>query len=227
MPSDRPGIAPPLPASGRPTQPRLALARCRRRTRHPAKPVRAMVRGFARKPSRGRYRRGVAGDRRSRPRRTDRHPAATRLRARLRRRCSRLTGRRHLCTDHIRPAGAPPPRPTSIGAAGRLQSEWVADFNRNARPTSSEYAAIPKGLLHLGDTGGFLSFYLRPDFAILLARDRLTAIWNIASRRHGSQRQPSMVSRLRKSRIHASNTHTCGKQEELCDGCEFFRVLTS
>jgi hypothetical protein len=41
---------------------------------------------------------------------------------------------------HIRPAGAPPPRPTSIGTAGRLQSEQVADINRDARPTSSEYA---------------------------------------------------------------------------------------
>ena len=141
MPSDRPGIAPPLPASGRPTQPRLALARCRRRTRHPAKSVRAMVRGFARKPSRGRYRRSIAGDRRSRPRRTDRHCATARLRARLRRyRC--LTRRSRLCTDHIRPAGDPPSRPTSIGAAGRLQSEWVADFNRNARPTSPEYATL-------------------------------------------------------------------------------------
>jgi hypothetical protein len=33
------------------------------------------------------------------------------------------------------------PRPTSIGMAGRLQSEQVADINRNARPTSSESAA--------------------------------------------------------------------------------------
>src|SRR5437764_13488148 len=31
-------------------------------------------------------------------------------------------------------------RPISIGTAGRLQSEWVADINRNARPTSSESA---------------------------------------------------------------------------------------
>jgi len=35
---------------------------------------------------------------------------------------------------------APPPRPTSIGTAGRLQSEQVADINRNARPASSESA---------------------------------------------------------------------------------------
>jgi hypothetical protein len=32
-------------------------------------------------------------------------------------------------------------RPTSIGTAGRLRSEQVADINRNARPTSSECAA--------------------------------------------------------------------------------------
>ncbi len=36
-----------------------------------------------------------------------------------------------------------PPRPTSIGTAGRLQSEWVADISRNHRPTSSECAACP------------------------------------------------------------------------------------
>jgi hypothetical protein len=112
----------PLPASDRPTQPRPALARRRRRTRHPAKRVRTMVRGVARKPSRGRYRRGIAGDRRSRSRRTDRHRATARLRARLSRRCRCcLTGRSRLCTDYIRPAGAPPPRPTSIGTAGRDQ----------------------------------------------------------------------------------------------------------
>ena len=99
-----------------------ALARRRRRTRHPAKRVRTMVRGVARKPSRGRYRRGIAGDRRSRSRRTDRHRATARLRARLSRRCRCcLTGRSRLCTDYIRPAGAPPPRPTSIGTAGRDQ----------------------------------------------------------------------------------------------------------
>src|SRR5436305_13869864 len=45
-----------------------------------------------------------------------------------------------LWRDHIRSAGPPPPRPTSIGTAGRLRSEQVADINRNARPTSSEYA---------------------------------------------------------------------------------------
>src|SRR6266496_1251897 len=42
----------------------------------------------------------------------------------------------------INPAGDPPPRPTSIGTAGRLRSEQVADINRNARPTSSESATI-------------------------------------------------------------------------------------
>ena len=31
--------------------------------------------------------------------------------------------------DHHRPAGDPPPRPTSIGTAGRLESEQVADIN--------------------------------------------------------------------------------------------------
>jgi hypothetical protein len=31
----------------------------------------------------------------------------------------------------------------SIGTAGRLRSEQVADINRNARPTSSECAVIP------------------------------------------------------------------------------------
>src|SRR6266568_1483251 len=43
----------------------------------------------------------------------------------------------------INPAGDPPPRPTSIGTAGRLRSEQVDDINRNARPTSSESATIP------------------------------------------------------------------------------------
>jgi hypothetical protein len=47
-----------------------------------------------------------------------------------------------LWRDHIHPAGAPPPRPTSIGTAGRLGSEQVADINRNARPTSSESAVV-------------------------------------------------------------------------------------
>ena len=160
----------------------------------------AMVRGIARKPSRERHRRGIAGDRRSRPRRTDRHRATAWLRTRLRRRCeprprlahggpqgtshallcqtregrcamrgsllwtpwtnrsavphpspithhprgqpgprlahggprgssprpkiaASLTGHNRLCSNHIRPAGAPPPRPTSIGTAGRLRSE--------------------------------------------------------------------------------------------------------
>ena len=53
----------------------------------------------------------------------------------------RLTACNRLWRDHIRPAGDPPPRPTSIGTAGRLRSEQVADINRNARPTSSESAA--------------------------------------------------------------------------------------
>jgi DNA replication protein DnaC len=35
--------------------------------------------------------------------------------------------------DHTRPAGAPPPRPTSIGTAGRLRSVRAADINRNAQ----------------------------------------------------------------------------------------------
>ena len=52
----------------------------------------------------------------------------------------RLTQPSPLWRDHIRPAGDPPPRPTSIGTAGRLRSEQVADINRNARPTSSESA---------------------------------------------------------------------------------------
>ena len=56
----------------------------------------------------------------------------------------RLTPCNHLWRDHIRPAGAPPPRPTSIGTAGRLRSEQVADIIRNARPTSSEYAISSK-----------------------------------------------------------------------------------
>src|SRR5215217_1436841 len=47
-----------------------------------------------------------------------------------------------LWRNHFRPAGAPPPRPTSIGTAGRLRSEQVADINRNARPTSSESAHL-------------------------------------------------------------------------------------
>ena len=33
-------------------------------------------------------------------------------------------------------------RPTSIGTAGRLRSESVADINRNARPASSESAPL-------------------------------------------------------------------------------------
>ncbi|MGA8758628.1 MAG: hypothetical protein WB611_20355, partial [Stellaceae bacterium] len=45
-----------------------------------------------------------------------------------------------LLWEEYRPAGDPPPRPTSIGTAGRLRSEQVADFNRNARPASSESA---------------------------------------------------------------------------------------
>src|SRR4051795_10758175 len=53
-----------------------------------------------------------------------------------------LTACNRLWRDHSRPAGAPPPRPTSVGTAGRLRSEQVADINRNARPTSSESAAF-------------------------------------------------------------------------------------
>src|SRR5439155_13709520 len=52
----------------------------------------------------------------------------------------RLTQPNRLWRDYINPAGDPPPRPTSIGTAGRLRSEQVADINRNARPTSSESA---------------------------------------------------------------------------------------
>ena len=52
----------------------------------------------------------------------------------------RLTRHNGLWRDHIKPAGDPPPRPTSIGTAGRLRSEQVADINRNARPASSESA---------------------------------------------------------------------------------------
>src|SRR3954462_9359185 len=52
-----------------------------------------------------------------------------------------LTACNRLWRDHSRPAGAPPPRPTSVGTAGRLRSEQVADINRNARPTSSESAS--------------------------------------------------------------------------------------
>ena len=135
MPSDRPGIAPPLPASGRPTQPRLALARCRRRTRHPAKSVRAMVRGFARKPSRGHYRRRIAGDHRSRPRRTDRHCATARLRARLK--AMPPLDQTHPLMHRSHPSSGRPAtpadinwsgRPTSIGMGGRLQSECPADI---------------------------------------------------------------------------------------------------
>ena len=59
------------------------------------------------------------------------------------RRC--LTACHRLWRDHIRPAGAPPPRPTSVETAGRLRSEQVADINRNARPTSSESAVVPAG----------------------------------------------------------------------------------
>ncbi len=55
----------------------------------------------------------------------------------------RLTQPNRLWRDHINPAGDPPPRPTSIGTAGRLRSEQVADINRNARPTSSESAEKP------------------------------------------------------------------------------------
>ena len=159
MPSDRPGIAPPLPASGRPTQPRSALERCHRRTRHPAKPLRAMVRGFARKPSRGHYRRRIAGDHRSRPRRTDRHRATARLRARLRQ-CRCLTKRTRLCTDHICPAGAATPadfnrnsRPTSIGMGGRLQSECPADIIgiRNNRDWRDREARQSLGCAQVSD----------------------------------------------------------------------------
>jgi hypothetical protein len=39
--------------------------------------------------------------------------------------------------------------------------------------------SICEGAFDLGDAGGLLSFYLRPDFAILLAGDRLTAIWTL------------------------------------------------
>jgi hypothetical protein len=74
----------------------------------------------------GAYRRGIAGDRRSRPRRSDRPPATARLRAQLRR-CRCLTKRTRSCTDHIRPAGARYP--------GR-QLERPADFNRDGWPTS-------------------------------------------------------------------------------------------
>jgi DNA replication protein DnaC len=47
--------------------------------------------------------------------------------------------------DHIGLAGDPHPRPTSIGTAGRLRSEQVADINRNARPASSESAPTGTG----------------------------------------------------------------------------------
>ena len=40
----------------------------------------------------------------------------------------RLTRTAQPWRDHIRPAGDPPPRPTSIGTAGRLRSEQVADI---------------------------------------------------------------------------------------------------
>src|SRR3954471_8235902 len=66
--------------------------------------------------------------------------AATACASRRRRKPSLLDRGNRLWRDHIRPAGAPPPRPTSFGTAGRLRSEQVADINRNARPTSSESA---------------------------------------------------------------------------------------
>jgi hypothetical protein len=49
----------------------------------------------------------------------------------------RLRKRSQLTSNAIRH-----PRPTSIGTAGRLRSEQVADINRNARPTSSESATM-------------------------------------------------------------------------------------
>src|SRR3954447_9623354 len=68
--------------------------------------------------------------------------AATACASRRRRKPSLLYRGNRLWRDHIRPAGAPPPRPTSFGTAGRLRSEQVADINRNARPTSSESALL-------------------------------------------------------------------------------------
>src|SRR3954467_7065496 len=68
--------------------------------------------------------------------------AATACASRRRRKPSLLDRGNRLWRDHIRPAGAPPPRPTSFGTAGRLRSEQVADINRNARPTSSESALV-------------------------------------------------------------------------------------
>src|SRR6266446_9311409 len=44
-----------------------------------------------------------------------------------------LTPANGLWRDQSRPAGAPPNRPTSFGTAGRLQSEQVADINRDVR----------------------------------------------------------------------------------------------
>src|SRR4051794_40487906 len=67
--------------------------------------------------------------------------AATVCASKRRRKPSLLDRVNRLWRDHIRPAGAPPPRPTSLGTAGRLRSEQVADINWNARPTSSESAA--------------------------------------------------------------------------------------
>src|SRR3954454_24212413 len=56
------------------------------------------------------------------------------------RRC--LTAGKRLWRDHIRPAGAPPPRPTSVGTAGRLRSEQVADINRNPQGWGPRQAVI-------------------------------------------------------------------------------------
>ena len=52
--------------------------------------------------------------------------------------CRRLTRPCPLWRDHVRPAGDPPPRPTSIGTGGRHQSECPADFVGIRRPRSAK-----------------------------------------------------------------------------------------
>ena len=65
----------------------------------------------------------------------------------------RLTSQQPRWRDHTRPAGDAPPRPTSIGTAGRLRSEQVADIKseknegsvRSRRPSTEMRRASGTG----------------------------------------------------------------------------------
>ena len=96
----------------------------------------------------------------------------------------RLTCRQPPWRDHHRPAGDPPPRPTSIGTAGRLRSEQVADIR-------SECPADIIGIRQLGclaahapqtcaadraDEGDVADLDLMPALPTSLSKVSLTAM---------------------------------------------------